>query len=122
MEALRRDEMTLSIDEQTALDSCRCWETIFIFGRCNLAARGIQRVALETNIINSYASHQRARWIEVPISDKEAQGAVASRSMPVGISFGQSGDPQSLRVSRQIFNTSIRAKHVFEIRNTQGGI
>jgi hypothetical protein len=47
---------------------------------------------------------------------------VASWGMPVGMSFGQPGFPQSLLVSRQVFSTSIRAKHVFEIRNTQRGI
>jgi hypothetical protein len=53
---------------------------------------------------------------EIPLS------LVASWGMPVGMSFGQPGFPQSLLVSRQVFSTSIGAKHVFEIRNTQRGI
>jgi hypothetical protein len=42
--------------------------------------------------------------------------------MPVGMSFGQPGFPQSLLVARQVFSTSIGAKHVVEIRNSQRGI
>ena len=42
--------------------------------------------------------------------------------MPVGTSFGQPSFLQSLLVSRQVFSTSIRAKNVFEFRNTQRGI
>jgi hypothetical protein len=41
--------------------------------------------------------------------------------MPVGTSFGQPSFLQSLLVSRQVFSTSIRAKNVFEFRNTQRG-
>jgi hypothetical protein len=46
---------------------------------------------------------------------------VGSWDTPAGMSFGQPSFPQSLLVSRQIFTTSIRAKNVFEIRNTQRG-
>lgn len=42
-----------------------------------------------------------------------------SWDMPAGMSFGQPGFPQCLSVSCQVFSTSIRAKHVVEIRNTQ---
>jgi hypothetical protein len=69
--------------------------------------------------------------VAVPVESTESirtfreQGVVVTcrlRKIRVGLSFWQSGFPQSLLVQRQIFSAPIRAKHVFEIRNTQRGI
>jgi hypothetical protein len=67
----------------------------------------------------------------VPVETTEStrtfreQGVVVTcrlMKIRVGSSFWQPGFPQSLLVQRQIFSAPIRAKHVFEIRNTQRGI